>query len=53
MAFTAESVFAPQSKGNAMSNHAALDVSQEATAICAADEADRIVAESKISSCPD
>ena len=36
-----------------MSNHAALDVSQEATAICVVDEADRIVAEKKIASCPD
>jgi hypothetical protein len=36
---------------NAMSNHAALDVSQEATAICVVDEV--VVAEKKIASCTD
>ena len=34
-----------------MTNNAAIDVSQEAN--CAADEADRIVAEKKYASCPD
>jgi hypothetical protein len=38
---------------NAKNNHAALEVSQEVTAICVIDEADRIVAEKKIASCLD
>lgn len=36
-----------------MTNYAALDVSQEATAICAVDETGRIIAEKKVPTCPD
>ena len=36
-----------------MKKYAALDVAQEATAICVVDEAGRTIAETKISTCPD
>ena len=36
-----------------MTSYAALDVSQEITAICVVDEAGRITAEKKIATCPD
>ncbi|PJN93184.1 IS110 family transposase, partial [Amaricoccus sp. HAR-UPW-R2A-40] len=36
-----------------MPSYAALDVSQETTAICVVDEAGRILAEKKVATCPD
>lgn len=36
-----------------MPSYAALDVSQETTAICVVDEASRILAEKKVATCPD
>ncbi len=36
-----------------MPSHAALDVSQETTAVCVVDETGRILAEKKIATCPD
>jgi transposase len=36
-----------------MSNYAALDVSLDTTAICVVDESGRIIAERKVTSCPD
>lgn len=36
-----------------MPSYAALDVSQETTAICVVDETGRILAEKKVATCPD